>query len=225
MPKFIIANWKSNKNSEEAKNWIAEYATAGHGSQATVVLAPAFTLLDVVADEIKKTEAHISLAVQTLSPYPAGSYTGGVSVRNLEGLPIRYAILGHSERRQYFHETNNDVAKQVDQALAAGITPIVCVDKDYITSQAAAIADEVKARCIIAYEPASMIGSGVSEDVGTVTEVLEKVKKVFGPVPVIYGGSVNETNVASYLTVADGVLVGTASLDVEKFKNLISAVA
>lgn len=224
MNKLIIANWKSHKNSQEAVTWITEYLQAvGSRQLATVVICPAFPLLSIVEEEIKRAGTQLQLGVQTLSPYPEGSYTGGVTGKNLSGFPIKYAIVGHSERRQYFHETNNDVAKQVDQALEAGITPIICVDKDYITSQAAAIADEVKSKCIVAYEPPGSIGVGEGKDVAAVTEVLTKIKKDFGEVSTMYGGSVSAANVKDYLAVCDGVIVGTDSLDVSKFIELVKA--
>lgn len=222
MSKLIIANWKSHKNNQEARTWVTAYVQGTvNRLQATVVLCPAFPLVSTVSEEIKRTGAQLQVGVQTLSPYPAGSYTGGISVKNLEGFPIKYAIVGHSERRQYFHETSNDVAKQVEQALSVGITPIVCVDKDYITTQAAAIADELKPKCIVAYEPASAIGSGAAESVADVQGILQKIGQVFGQVKTLYGGSVSETNIAQYLEVADGVIVGSASLDIETFSQLI----
>lgn len=192
---------------------------------AEVALAPAFPALPVMnyllTQQLKLKQT--VLAVQDLSPFPAGAYTGAVSGANLEGLPIKYAILGHSERRRYFHETDQDVANKVDQALQSNITPVVCVDAEYIESQAGAINAEQLKHCIVAYEPLEAIGTGNFQPVAQVKPVVEKIKEIFGDVAVIYGGSVSAANVAEYLTIVDGALVGGQSLDAPKFAQLVLA--
>lgn len=225
MEKIVIANWKSNKNKSEAQHWVETYSKNRLAFDGKVVVAPAFPLLETVSTTIKKTGCNVQLAVQTLSSFPAGSYTGGVSIKNLEGFSPSYAILGHSERRRYFHESDIDVAKQAELALEGGITPVICVDKEYVASQAGMLSDEVKQNCIVAYEPSAAIGSGKSEDVGTVKSVKAQIQNNFGEVPVIYGGSVTEQNIAEYLIVCDGVLVGSASLNVEQFLALLNVLS
>lgn len=217
MKKYLIGNWKSHKNLAEARSWAAAFAqqTSSIPDQVEVVVAPPFSLLPTVADGLADSQA--KLAVQDLSPFDAGSYTGAVSIRNLDGLSVEYAIVGHSERRRYFKETNQDVARKIDQALSADITPIVCVDEDYVTSQAAAINEDYLADCLVAYEPVGAIGTGNNVDVGKVKEVKKQINQNFGEVPVLYGGSVNPENVAEYTLVCDGVLVGGASLKPDQF--------
>ena len=149
MSKLIIANWKSQKNIKEAGIWLdiikAERDSFEEGVQ--VVVAPPYPLLPAVAE--KAEEAGIEIAVQDISPFEAGSYTGAVSAYNLSGLSVKYAIVGHSERRLYFHETHADVARKVTQAIEHGITPVVCVDHDFVYEQAAVIDEEYLEQCIV----------------------------------------------------------------------------
>lgn len=219
MDQLIIANWKSNKNFTEIEAWLNDFAPTIKTEQE-VIIAPPYPFLKLVADKAQQA-TNLSLAVQDLSPFPAGSYTGAVSVQNLEGLQVKYAILGHSERRRYFAETHQDVAKKVDQALANGIQPIVCLDTDYLADQAAALPEKQLEKCIVAYEPLAAIGSGHNTKPKEVEKVVERVRIVFGQVPVLYGGSVDPSNVADYRSVVDGVLVGGASLKAKVFAQLI----
>lgn len=215
--KYIFANWKSNKNLATAKEWLS--AMGEVSSDSEIVLLPAFNLLGAVFGQA--LEAGLMLGVQDLSPLSAGSYTGAVSTVNLEGMGVRYALVGHSERRHYFGESDQDVANKVDQALAAGLKPVVCVDEGYIESQAAALEQSQLGKCIVAYEPLSAIGTGDQMGVEKVEEVFGRIKKAFGNVEVIYGGSVNPENVQDYLAIGNGVLVGGVSLDANEFKKLV----
>ena len=184
MSRLIIANWKSNKTLAETQVWLKDFlATAQISFEQRVVLAPPYPFLSTIAAQTRETD-NFSLATQDLSPFPAGSYTGAVSTRNLEDLGVEYAILGHSERRRYFDETHQDVAKKVDLALQAGIKPIICLDVAYLAAQAAALSQEQLAKCLVAYEPLSAIGSGDNTDPDKVAEVAVRIKEVFGQVPV-----------------------------------------
>lgn len=219
--KYIIANLKSNKSRAEMDDWLNRLTM---GSQASsVIICPPLPSLMMVADYlVDHSFNNVFLGVQDISPWSAGAYTGAVSARNLEGFKVKYAIVGHSERRHYFHETNQDVANKVSQCLENGITPIVCVDADYVQSQANAIKTEELARCLVAYEPLTAIGSGENQPVAEVEPIIRQIRQVFGIQSVIYGGSVNPDNVADYLQVTDGVLVGTDSLDAGVFSQLVA---
>lgn len=225
MKKMIIANWKSNKTVEEAESWFEVFPQVYSELKDTaeIVVAPPFPLVPVVAQ--RAAAVGVKVGVQDMSQFDAGSYTGAISIRNLEGLAVEYAILGHSERRRYFHETHHDVAGKVAQAISAGIIPIVCVDEDYISAQAAAIEDDHLNKCIVAYEPLEAIGTGNNVDVGRVKTVSKQIKQVFGNVRVLYGGSTNSLNVSEYTLVVDGVLVGGASLDPKEFAQMVSKAA
>ncbi|MBU1885286.1 triose-phosphate isomerase [Patescibacteria group bacterium] len=221
MSKLFVANWKSNKTLEEARQWIDDFKVELNDDQE-IVIAPPYPFLSLVADKIKDLPG-VSLAVQNLSSFPAGSYTGEVCVRNLEGLGVKYAIVGHSERRRYLKESHQDVANKVSQALNNGITPIVCIDQDYMEDQAQLIESDLLSQCVVAYEPLVAIGTGENAPVKEVAKVVKEIKEVFGEVPVLYGGSVSPDNVILYLEITDGVLVGGASLDVGVFAELIKS--
>ncbi len=223
---LIIANWKSHKNEDEAYQWLKTFEedVATFRSDLEVVIAPAFPLVPMVSEFLANDQwQKVSLAVQDISSFPAGAYTGAVAGQNLQGFEVKYAVVGHSERRRYFHETHQDVANKVDQALAAKITPIVCVDQDYVEAQASAIEAAVLTKCVVAYEPLEAIGSGNFQPIDEVREVVAQIKRVFGAVPIIYGGSVSAANVKEYLAVVDGVLVGTHSLKAAEFSQLLTA--
>lgn len=221
MSKLFVANWKSNKTLEEVRQWMDDFKVELNDDQE-IVIAPPYPFLSLVADKIKDLPG-VSLAVQNLSSFPAGSYTGEVCVRNLEGLGVKYAIVGHSERRRYLKESHQDVANKVSQALNNGITPIVCIDQDYMEDQAQLIESDLLSQCVVAYEPLVAIGTGENAPVKEVAKVVKEIKEVFGEVPVLYGGSVSPDNVILYLEITDGVLVGGASLDVGVFAELIQS--
>lgn len=223
MTKLIIANWKSHKNTSEISEWLEDFGkqVALTSSDATIIIAPPFPFLSQVSQAIKNWgHNNIKLSVQDISPFPAGSYTGAVTGFNLDGLHVDYAIVGHSERRKYFHETHTEVAQKVAQAIDTGMTPIVCVDDEYTLAQANAIDQALLQKCVVAYEPIEAIGSGENQPIDEVKPVIAEIKKAFGDVPVLYGGSVDVESVDEYLAVTDGVLVGGASLDAKEFLAL-----
>jgi triosephosphate isomerase (TIM) len=225
MSKLIIANWKSQKTREGLVGWWDEFISEYEPSEGCLVaIAPPFTLLSQLREFAKPIDT-IKLAAQDVSPYPMGSYTGAVNAEQLNDLHVKYVLVGHSERRRHFHETPEDVARKVREVCNAGMTPVLCLDKEYIAEQAQALGSGFCDSCVIAYEPLSAIGSGKNEDVGSVQEVISQIKLSFGDdVAVIYGGSVTPENVGEYALVCDGALVGGASLDGKKFAELVAKV-
>lgn len=226
MNKIILANLKSNKSFESSKEWIEnllQNVDDSALSKLDVSVVPSFTTLEMMSSKILQAQKNISVSVQDISSFPAGSYTGAISGQNLMGLNVKYAIVGHSERRKYFKETSNDVASKVAQCLENDIKPVVCIDTEYLEEQLNLIEKQDMEKCIVAYEPLSAIGSGKNADVGNVKSVVERVKIIAGDVPVIYGGSVNEFNISEYLMVCDGALIGRAALDQEQFRRVIES--
>jgi len=227
MKKYLIANWKSNKNIEAVKKWFADFAAnlEAASEQSQVIVAPAYPLLPAALEELKNTEIKVDLAVQDISIFPAGAYTGAVCAANLENLNVTYSLMGHSERRKYFHETCQDVAKKVEQALENKIKPILCIDEPYLMEQANVLDKELYSQCIIAYEPIDAISTmadAKNANLAKVKEVISLIKNVYGDIPVTYGGSVDENNINEYLMVSDGVLVGGASLDGQQFARVVN---
>lgn len=231
MKKLIIANWKSNKSREEVVKWMDTFEermktmVVANMVNNDIVICPPMPSLMFVSNRLLNRQlfGQVQLGVQNVSPYPAGSYTGAVSVRNLEGFNVKYAIVGHSERRKYFNETNDDVAKKVEQCVEASITPIVCVDRNEVTAQAEAIDKDLHKKLVIAYEPIEFIGTGTAQPVEEVLEVMSEIKDVFPESRVIYGGSVNLDNIDEFKSHDQiaGFLVGSASLDADTFIDLI----
>jgi triosephosphate isomerase len=225
MKKLLISNLKSNKSVEEANNWLAELVKQVNWDTLgmyEVGVAPAFTSVEEFSHKIKEAGVPLKLITQDISAFPAGSYTGATSFRNLAGLNVSYAIVGHSERRRYFSETSIMVAKKVEQAIENNITPLLCIDEPYLEEQFSLIDNSLLSKCIICYEPLEAIGSGKSVSVAQIKTVKEQVKKLAGEVLFMYGGSVTDQNVSEYLLVTDGVLVGSFTLKAKDFASLIS---
>lgn len=232
MHKFVVANWKANKTLAETQAWSSELqrflatrqADQKSGDWPRVIVAPSLIQLSHLA-QLKTTLAYSNffLGAQDVSPFPDGAYTGATTARTLASFNVKYVIVGHSERRRYFHETHQDVARKVALALEAGIVPIVCVDDEYIVEQAAALDRNDLSRVLVAYEELGAIGTGHNEPISHVREVVEMIHHAFGLVPVLYGGSVKPHNTAEYVAVTDGVLVGSASLTSGDFGHIIMA--
>ncbi len=219
--KLIIANWKSHKLEKEVSDWLTEFNYQFQPSEfVQPVVAPALPHLHQVKLELPDG---VALGAQAVSSFPMGSYTGAVNAQQLKDLGVQYVIVGHSERRRYFHENHQDVAKQVQEVLAQQIKPILCVDKDYIDEQAAALDPKLCRECIVAYEPLAAIGTGQNEPVGQVKTIVAQIREIYGDVPVIYGGSVDQSNIGEYMLVSDGALVGGASLDAQQFMGILRA--
>ena len=231
MKKLFIANWKSNKNFEQSSAWITEFAKqvspyiAQADFQKEIVIAPSFPVIAGVNYFIssQKMSNNILLASQDISSYPAGSYTGAVSAVNLQDLNIKYAIVGHSERRKYFHESHQDVALKIEQCLENSIQPILCIDADQAAEQFTHIPDEQRSKIILAYEPVEYIGGTETQPVNQILKVIQEFKESYSPKQIIYGGSVNAESITPMLEHDEisGFLVGGASLEVESFLALI----
>ncbi|MBI3577487.1 triosephosphate isomerase [Candidatus Gottesmanbacteria bacterium] len=216
---FIAGNWKSNKTILEAKTWLQEWNVKCQMSNVkwedlSVVLCVPFTLLGFLRDQVLQLKLPIQLGAQDVSPYPDGAYTGAISARQLKEL-CNWVIVGHSERRKYFGETDVILAQKVDQAKDAGLKIIYCVQDEKVI-----VPDGID---VIAYEPVWAIGTGKTDTPENANDVIGTIKKKTSVNTIIYGGSVTADNVASFVLqpAIDGVLPGGASLDPEKFYRLI----
>lgn len=216
-PRLIVGNWKSNKTVVEAKKWLQELANskslmANREGLQIVVCAP-FIVLAPMKEEIAKLSLPIVLGAQDVSPFPDGAYTGEVSGRMIKEV-ADWVLIGHSERRKYFTETDELLARKVHEAKDAGLSVIYCVP-----DAEAQVPDGVD---VIAYEPVWAIGTGKTEDPKAAASVLAALKTKTGVEKGIYGGSVTAETVASFLAEAaiDGVLPGKASLDPQAFASL-----
>ena len=220
---FIVANFKSNKSRSQIEAWMdifdkqfKEKVVEGK----TVILAPAMPSVLFVSNRLLAYKESFALAVQNISPFPPGAFTGEVSTENLEGFNVQYTIIGHSERRK-MGETDEMVNEKIARAIEGKITPIVCVSNKEQTHNLQFPHNMLQP--IIAFEPLDAIGTGKPEDPQSANDVAQKIKNRLGNVRVLYGGSVTAENVHAFTAQEqiDGVLVGGASLDAKSFSAII----
>lgn len=221
---LIVATFKSNKTAEEVKDWLAVVSPVAATSKDEIVVAPSFVHLSLAQASISQLETRIYLSAQDVSPYPPGSYTGAVNAQQLANVGVTYCLVGHSERRHYFHETHADGANKVSELIGVGITPILCLSEQDIYPQLAALDTSHKDKIIYCFEPPSNIGGSESAPIEDIKRVVGLIRKSCDfPARVMYGGSVNAGNVESLRSGADidGVLVSSASLDPESFIRIL----
>lgn len=246
--KIIIAgNWKMNKSVYEAEELTKGITQLlGEISEVDVVICPTFTALKSVGDII--TNTNVKLGAQNMHWEAEGAYTGEISSSMLRDLYCHYVILGHSERRTYFGETDEIVNKKVKAAIAGNLKPIVCVGetleqresgqtkpviKDQIEKSLAGLGDDLE-KVIIAYEPVWAIGTGLTaspeqaQDVHAyIRGILEEMggTDVAQSIRIQYGGSMKPANAKELLSQPDidGGLIGGAALDANSFAGIVNA--
>jgi len=247
MRKPIIAgNWKMNMTPAEAERLVAELIPLVKDAACEVVVCPPYVDLALVGKLLAGT--NIKLGAQSIHWAPKGAFTGEISADMLLAVGVSHAIVGHSERRQYFGETDETVNKRAKAALEANITPIICVgesldqresgvtdtivSKQTVAALAGFTAEEV-VRSVIAYEPIWAIGTGktaTSEDANTTIKVIRDAiagvygQKVADEVRIQYGGSMNAKNASELMAMPeiDGGLIGGASLKSEDFSKVVN---
>lgn len=247
MRKPIIAgNWKMNKTPEEAKELVTALVPLVKNAKCDVVICPPFVDLCAVKPIIAGTNIH--LGVQNIHWAEKGAFTGEISADMLKAHGVEYAIVGHSERRQYFGETDATVNQRAKAAIAAGITPIICVGESLeqresgvtnavVSGQTKAALDGIEAKdveaLVIAYEPIWAIGTGktaTKEDANaTIAVIRGAIAEVYGKdvaekVRIQYGGSMNPKNASELMSMPeiDGGLIGGASLKAEDFSKVVN---
>ncbi len=228
MKKYVIGNWKCNKDAEEARSWFSEFARRYRPvAGLTVIVAPSFICLQSLSQHVHALGLeNVSLAAQDISPFPKGSYTGAVAADMVKEM-VDYVIIGHSERRRYFHETSQDVARKMSEVAEVGLIPIVCVDKPYAMSQLLALNDIDSKEMIIAYGPVEAMTVRIPEPPLKAAETARFISQIQPGRPVVYGGSLEPGNVQDYLQLTGlaGIFVGQASLDVHSFLAICEQMA
>jgi triosephosphate isomerase len=244
--KYLIAgNWKLNAGGAKGIELATAVAAATKGVQAEVVVAPPFTVLAAIANDLEGT--HVEVAGQNLYPKDSGAFTGEISAPMLLEAGAKWVILGHSERRQYFGETDASVKDKVVAAMAANLCPIACIGETLAEREAGRTLDVVNrqldaflgvlkeqpGKAAIAYEPVWAIGTGkvaTNEQAQEVHAALRKRLEGASPelsrvTRVLYGGSVKADNALGLLDQADidGALVGGASLKLDSFMGIVKA--
>ncbi|MBU0961314.1 MAG: triose-phosphate isomerase [Proteobacteria bacterium] len=227
MTKYVVGNWKCNKGQEAAQEWFSEFAGLYSPIEGLeVIVAPSLICLLPLSQYVQALQLkNVSLAAQDVSPFPKGSYTGAVAADMLKGL-VDYVIIGHSERRRYFHETSQDTANKMAEAVDAGLKPIVCIDQPYAMSQLTALNDIDCDEMIIAYGPVEATSARVPESPQRVAETAKFISQVHSKRPVIYGGSLFPDNVGDYVSLPQlsGLFVGESSLDPKSFVDICNRV-
>lgn len=243
---IIAGNWKLNKTIREAIDLVTGLKrNLLDVTDVEIVVCPTFTAIAPVAEVL--TDTNIGIGGQNIYWEEKGAFTGEISAPMLKEAGAAYVILGHSERRQYFGETDDGVNKKIKAALKEGLTPIVCVGETLQEREAkktlAVVETQVKGcfagftaeeaqKCVVAYEPVWAIGTGLNATPEQAQEVHQAIRKLlsglFGEesadsIRIQYGGSVKPDNVATLMAQpdVDGALVGGASLDADSFTKLV----
>ena len=243
---YLAANWKMHKTTEEAERFLGEFLPRVSESGPEVVICPPFTSLRAAVELC--FESPVRVAAQNMHEADEGAFTGEISPPMLLDLGVDGVILGHSERRQYFAETDEALARKVPAALGAGLEPILCVGEneaqrdgdeteEVLTRQIQAdLADVPDARLsevVIAYEPIWAIGTGRTATPQQAQEAIALIRRLIdarsdtaaAAIRILYGGSVKPDNAAELISQpdVDGALVGGASLDPGDFAAIVEA--
>lgn len=244
---LIIGNWKMNGSLIENEKLLKTITTSLIFSEkVNVVVCPPFVYMTQVSQLLSQSK--IKLGAQNVSAFEHGAYTGEISVAMLNELNCSYVLLGHSERRSIYHESNTQVADKFSAAVGAKITPVLCVgetltqrqnDETFliISAQIKTVIEQVGiqafSQAVIAYEPVWAIGTGETASPEQVQTIHSKIRNqlaeydvtVAKKISIIYGGSVNENNAKALFAQqdVDGALVGGASLNAASFINICQA--
>jgi len=243
--KVIAGNWKMNKTNKEAKEFFSSFLDKINVADPEVVICPTFTTIPSAVEATKGT--NVGIGAQNIYFEESGAYTGEVTADMIKEIGCEYVIIGHSERRQYFAETDENVNKKTKKALEKGLVPIPCVGetleeresgkafdvlKEQTTKLLEGISAEDAKKIILAYEPVWAIGTGKTATDEQANEACGYIRKlvaellgddVADAMRILYGGSVNAGNVKALMAMSDidGALVGGASLKAD-FVTLVN---
>ncbi|MDR0985105.1 MAG: triose-phosphate isomerase [Endomicrobium sp.] len=247
---LIVGNWKMNKTIPEAVTFLKDlkYSIVNiNTNELEIVVCPTFTALYSVNKEIRNS--NIKLGAQNVYFAKNGAFTGEISAEMLKDVGCSYVIIGHSERRQYFKETNKNIGRKIKAVLELNLIPIICIGEtekenasniafDIIKKQILDSLKELKlskdmaSSIVLAYEPVWAIGTGKIATAEQIQKMHYFIRKICTQmsnlkdinIKIIYGGSVNSNNVVDFINKpdVDGILVGSASLEISSFLNIIN---
>lgn len=226
---IVVANWKATKTIKETIEWVKSIkSNVDNIDDSDIIICPPFPALPITSSLLEGT--NLKVGAQDVSKFKKGSYTGEVTVEMLDGL-VEYCIIGHSERRKHFGETDDDVIEKVRNLLDYSITPILCVSNldqlDSYLERGKIIVDSAK-NIIFVYEPPGAISGGGVYKPNSLEDANEKAgkigEKLGKKVTTLYGGSVNSDNATSFFSKEniDGGLIGQASTDSNTFLEIIN---
>ncbi len=238
--RFCVANWKMNFNSSDTKSFLENWEKKDlNNKEVKTIFCPSFTELNTTAELLHNSDSE--LGAQNVYYESNGAYTGEISCRMLKDLGCNWVIIGHSERRAIFGETDEMVCNKLDKLTSENMYPIVCIGEtkderengkteEVLSRQLLVAFENQKGKniehTVIAYEPVWAIGTGITATIDMISEAHQCIRNIFNTngfngneISILYGGSVTNENAAelSNITDVDGFLVGGASLDVEKF--------
>ena len=238
--RFCVANWKMNFNSSDTKSFLENWEKKDlNNKEVKTIFCPSFTELNTTAELLQNSDSE--LGAQNVYYLSNGAYTGEISCRMLKDLGCNWVIIGHSERRAIFGETDEMVCHKLNKLTSENMYPIVCIGEtkderengkteEVLSRQLLVAFENQKGKniehTVIAYEPVWAIGTGITATIDMISEAHQCIRNIFNTngfngneISILYGGSVTNENAAelSNITDVDGFLVGSASLDVEKF--------
>ena len=238
--RFCVANWKMNFNSSDTKSFLENWGKKDlNNKEVKTIFCPSFTELNTTAELLQNSDSE--LGAQNVYYLSNGAYTGEISCRMLKDLGCNWVIIGHSERRAIFGETDEMVCHKLNKLTSENMYPIVCIGEtkderengkteEVLSRQLLVAFENQKGKniehTVIAYEPVWAIGTGITATIDMISEAHQCIRNIFNTngfngneISILYGGSVTNENAAelSNITDVDGFLVGAASLDVEKF--------
>ena len=238
--RFCVANWKMNFNSSDTKSFLENWEKKDlNNKEVKTIFCPSFTELNTTAELLQNSDSE--LGAQNVYYESNGAYTGEISCRMLKDLGCNWVIIGHSERRAIFGETDEMVCHKLNKLTSENMYPIVCIGEtkderengkteEVLSRQLLVAFENQKGKnienTVIAYEPVWAIGTGITATIDMISEAHQCIRNIFNTngfngneISILYGGSVTNENAGelSNITDVDGFLVGGASLDVDKF--------
>ena len=250
MKTYVMGNWKMNLTVGDSSIYLQRLLKKIKPSRGLeIIIAPSAISLASLSLQLERNKSKIKLAAQNFYQKDFGAYTGEISIAQLRGV-VSYALVGHSERRFIFGETNKDISQKVAATIRSGITPVLCIGetenqrnfgetkdvlRDELLGGLSEIDTEDIKKCLIAYEPVWAISStkqarpATPDEIATSIQLIkEQLIDIYGQetaeqIPLLYGGSVNPNNAGAYLTIPgiNGVLVGESSLISDNFNEII----
>lgn len=250
MKTYVMGNWKMNLTVGDSSIYLQRLLKKIKPSRGLeIIIAPSAISLASLSLQLERNKSKIKLAAQNFYQKDFGAYTGEISIAQLRGV-VSYALVGHSERRFIFGETNKDISQKVAATIRSGITPVLCIGetenqrnfgetkdvlRDELLGGLSEIDTEDIKKCLIAYEPVWAISStkqarpATPDEIATSIQLIEEqLIDIYGQetaeqIPLLYGGSVNPNNAGAYLTIPgiNGVLVGESSLISDNFNEII----
>ncbi len=237
---IVAANWKMNLAIEEGLELVRQVLDGSSSDGSEIIFFPPSIALSAISGELKNTEYKVG--IQNIHHEKSGAYTGEISAEMVKFLDVQYAIIGHSERKQYFFETDTQINGKIKSALNADLYPVVCVGESLDERESGKTNEILKKqlmsafndidntpdRLVVAYEPVWAIGTGRSADSNQVYDAHNFINEILQSLfenhtPILYGGSVNAENASELYEIknVDGFLIGGASLQSESFCQII----